>query len=378
MLPNILKYPLFDVLSTQTMRYVKSVPTRKAKGLARQVYEQVMDDFFINGSITAQSKVPEIMAGMWTGGREILLINDQLDAAMKEAFAATLSRINDCAYCEDMLISVVHAAGKHEIAQKLFRQAEGELKESKTREQFVWIETVAKGNFENLPRLPFEREELPEAIGCLFVFSYINRMSHVFMDGSPVFQPFGIRKIKEFFLRMFGFELQEMQAKIRVPGRALDLLPAAPLPTDMSWAESNSRISEALSRWAAVIDREAPKAIPQEVRTMVETSIGQWDGKPMPISRSWVDEETRKLEGENRAIARLALVVAKSSSQFDDGLIQDLLSHGVDEERLIRIMAWASFTAAKRFSACIAKSLELSKSSDYSNDNNKQRVVNAS
>lgn len=358
MLPKKLRYPLFDALSVQTMRYVKSVPTRKAEGLVKRIYDQVTDDFFINGSITAQSKVPEIMAGMWIGGREVLLVNDQLDAMTKEAFSATLSRINDCAYCEDMLISLVHGAGEHDVAKKLFHESEGEINESRMRKFFAWIEPAARGDFEKLPPLPFEQAALPEAIGCLFVFSYINRMSHVFMDGSPVYQPLGIRKVKEIGLRMFGFELRETQAKVLEPGRALELLPPAPSPEDLWWAEPNTRIADALSRWAAVIDQEAPKAASKEVRDLVLDSINRWDGKPMPLSRSWVDEEVKGLSGEDRAIARLALVVAKSSKQFDDSLVQEVLAYGADEPRLIRVMAWASFNAARRFSVCIARSLE--------------------
>ena len=68
----------------------------------------------------------------------------------------------------------------------------------------------------------------------------------------------------------------------------------------------------------------------------------------MALSRGWVEEEVRGLTGEDRAVARLALVVAKASYQFEDSLAEDVLGHGRDEERFIRILAWASHFGARR------------------------------
>jgi hypothetical protein len=68
-----------------------------------------------------------------------------------------------------------------------------------------------------------------------------------------------------------------------------------------------------------------------------------------------VDAEVQGLSGEDRAIARLALVVAKASFQVDDKLVEDVLGEDRDETRLIRVLAWASFSAARRFAQRIAE-----------------------
>ena len=78
MLPARLRYWLFDTLSVQTMRYVSAVPTRRAKGLTKAVYDMIREDFFKNGSLTSRSKVPELMAAIWTGGRESMLVADKV------------------------------------------------------------------------------------------------------------------------------------------------------------------------------------------------------------------------------------------------------------------------------------------------------------
>jgi hypothetical protein len=67
----------------------------------------------------------------------------------------------------------------------------------------------------------------------------------------------------------------------------------------------------------------------------------------MPISRSWVDPEVSVLTGQDRVIARLALVLAKAPYQVDEALVEDVLREDRCEERLIRILAWASFSGAR-------------------------------
>ena len=69
MLPKKLRFWLFEALSLRTMRYVHAIPRRKATGLVAQVYDMIEEDFFINGSLISRSKVPELMAGIWTAGR---------------------------------------------------------------------------------------------------------------------------------------------------------------------------------------------------------------------------------------------------------------------------------------------------------------------
>ena len=79
----------------------------------------------------------------------------------------------------------------------------------------------------------------------------------------------------------------------------------------------------------------------------------------MPKSRCWVDSEVQGLTGEDRAVARLALVTAKASFQVSDDLVEEVLLPQRDEEKLIRILAWASHSAARRVAARYYKSFLL-------------------
>ena len=96
-------------------------------------------------------------------------------------------------------------------------------------------------------------------------------------------------------------------------------------PEDMNWAKGNPRIAQALARWAGAIERESAKIASNKVRKFVEANLDQCNGEQLPLSRSWVEKETENLNGEDRDIARFALIVAKSPQQMDERLINKLL-----------------------------------------------------
>ena len=75
MLPHRMKSVIFDSVSKMPIRYVRPIPFSEAKGLVADVYGQVADEFFINGAITTHSVRPPLLAGMWCGGREIVMVD---------------------------------------------------------------------------------------------------------------------------------------------------------------------------------------------------------------------------------------------------------------------------------------------------------------
>ncbi len=352
MIPSRIRDDLFNRLSAKTMRYVDEVPTSEATGLTAQVYEMVAEEFFINGSITSHSAVPELMAGMWCGGRESMLVEDQLDRATKEAMANVLSRINGCPYCEDMTVSLVHGAGSPELAGRV---TEGPtLAEAEPEQEALlrWAEAVANGKWDT--PFPLEGDAFPEAVGTVTAFNYIPRFSHVTMAGSPIEEPLGVRGLNRSVARFFGHELGLSLSDELEPGRPLDLLPAPESSVDLAWASGNPRLEQAFSRWIATVDRHAEQAIPTPVRDRVEKRVAEWNGETMPISRSWVDDEVDDLEGSHRDLARFGLLVALSPSQVDDAVVQPVLGDG-HQERLVRSLAWAAMTGAQRVASGIAE-----------------------
>jgi AhpD family alkylhydroperoxidase len=354
MLPKTLRFWLFDKLSLKTMRYVDSVPRAKAKGLVAQIYRQIERDFFINGSLTSRSKVPNLLAAIWAAGREIILADDKLDRTTKEALAATISGINECPYCGDMLVSLVHAGEQKEAAMQIFTNREEDIKDPVLRDRLIWVKAAVTPGVEKPRHLPFSVDELPEAIGTIMAMGDINRFSHIVMAGSPVNEPFGITKIKAWALRRFGDELKETHSDSLEPGLALTLLENAELPVDLQWASSNPRVADTLARWTATVERESGHVISEAVKKRVHEQLTAWDGEPVSLSRSWVEKEVDGLSEQDKPIAKLALVLAKASFQIDEKIVYDVLGTEENQERFIRILTWCSFTASRYVARRIA------------------------
>ena len=315
-------------------------------------------DFFKNGSLTSRSQVPELMAAIWMAGRETMLVEDKVDRTTKDALCAVLSQINDCPYCEDMLVSLVHAGGEHGVASDIITKKERDISDPEFRAAIEWLQAIT--NPESTPVWqPFGPEQLPEVIGTLMAMSDINRFSHIVMEDSPVSSLFGDHAGKAMQLRLFGTELTSTRRVPLKPGDSLSLLPAASLPYDMSWAAPNPRVADAIGRYAATVERMAEPVISPEVSSRVAESLQAWNGETMPISRAWVEPEVAGLADRDAAIARLSIVLAKSPYQVDVKLAETVLKYEPDEDRFIRILAWASFSGARRFARLIARRAEI-------------------
>lgn len=350
MLPSSIRATLFDRISDQTMRYVEAVPTGEATALTADVYEMVAEDLFINGSITCHSPVPELMAGMWCGGRESVLVEDHIDRATKEAMCNVLSEFNDCHYCEDMTVSLVSAAGRGDlISWGGASTANGEPTADEPILQ--WTEAVANGDWD--ASFPLGTDAFPEAVGVAVAFSYIPRVSHVLMDGSPLEAPLGARTLRRIALRFFVHELRLSLDETLEPGQAIELLPAPETPVDLLWAARNPRIEAAFSRWIAAVERHADRAFPEPIRTFVAGRVADWNGEPPPMSPSWVDDEVRDLDPDHRYLARFALLVALAPYQVDESIVRPVLDDG-DQAHFVRSLTWAAMTGALRMANGIA------------------------
>ena len=347
MLPEKIQKAMFESLSVKTMRYVDAVPAKEVTGLLEEIYKQVDEDFFINGSLTSHSSVPELMAAVWIGGRETIIQPDKLDQKTKEAMAATLSRVNDCPYCGDMLISLVHSAGDKKAAKSIFSGNESGLVDEVLERRLKWVAEAATPGSELPEFVPFSVEELPEAIGTIVAMGHVNRFSHIVMDGSPV--PFGQSRTKYAALSMFSRELTAVVTRDLMPGKSLGLLPQAVLPADMEWALGHPRIADAMARWSGAIETHALPAVSKTVREVLTDFLNNWRGERLPISRAWLDEATDGLEDFDRGIAKLCLVVAVAPWQFTDDLIQPLIGSSVEaKQNIVKTLNFAAFSGARR------------------------------
>jgi len=353
MLPKSIKPRFFDALSNLPGRYVKAEPYHKAKGLVKQVYDQVEDEFFINAPMTTHAVSPKLLAGLWMAEREIVLADNKLTREDKEALGVTISQVNSCAYCEDLMNSVVYGANEHELAEQMRYHKQEEIRDERTRLRHTWALSIYNQNAEILYQPPFSFDEAPEVIGVVMMLSYFNRYAKVFFSGSPLATPFSSTTLKMILYRLTGIELRESVLRRLKPGLSIDLLGSAYLPQDMQWAAGNSTISAAVSRWALAMEEAANTNVPKRVREVVSKEIAAWEGEPTGLSRAWLEPKTAGLSEADIAAVRLALLTALSPSQMSDDIVEAYKEY-FDDTALVVTVSWAAFMASKRVTGWLA------------------------
>ena len=261
MLPTTVRHWLFDVLSVQTMRYVSAVPPRKARGLTRDVYAMIEEDFFRNGSLTSRSKVPELMAAIWIG-------RPRVDACRRSrrphnqgrnfrrfcprSTSAPTARTCSSAWCTPVgTMTRPTTYSRAGTSTRLVRRNAAPPASS------GFARWHHRSGADHHPPVPFTPEELPEVIGTLMGMSDINRFSHVVMERlASGHARLASGPLKALLLRLFGSELEVTR---RVDARAWPRVGAVCLlrtcPLDMQWAAGNPRVANAVARWAAAVER---------------------------------------------------------------------------------------------------------------------------
>jgi len=83
------------------IKHIQSVSNTSVSGLLAQAYPQIKRDFgALVEPFTLHAPAPRLLAGVWMATREATLTG-KTRREIKEAVAATVSRLNQCPYCVD-------------------------------------------------------------------------------------------------------------------------------------------------------------------------------------------------------------------------------------------------------------------------------------
>jgi AhpD family alkylhydroperoxidase len=304
-----------------SIKYVRPVRASAAVGLVAKVYQQMERDWgFLAPPILLHSPSPEVMAASWLMMRETLLASGRADRVIKESVASAVSEANTCPYCVE-----IHDAIRHSI--------------DRTHDAEAVREWVHGG------RRPFPDDQLEECVGVAVTFEYVNRMNNVFLPESPI--PARVPGIARNRARRTVGRVAASSGRAVEPGESLSLLPAAPLPEDLSWSAGHPTIGGALARASAVIESAGARSLPLRVRKLVNARLSG-DAGEIGLSRSWVDQAVEELPAADRAIAKLALLTALASDQVDADIVASARHDCADDAALVDVTAWASWSAARR------------------------------
>jgi hypothetical protein len=139
------------------------------------------------------------------------------------------------------------------------------------------------------------------------------------------------------------------------PGTSLELLPAALLPGDLSWASGDPVTEDAFARGCAAVDAAGARSVPESVRELVMAELENWRGERRGPSRGWVESAVSGLPAADRAAGRLALLTALASAQVDRSVVRMFRASRPGDSTLLELTAWASLAAARRVGTWIPR-----------------------
>ncbi|MFC4586702.1 carboxymuconolactone decarboxylase family protein [Sphaerisporangium corydalis] len=329
------------------VRHVSPVRPRDASGLVTRVYAQAERDFgMLAPPLLLHSPAPDTLAASWSMLRETLLAGGLVPRPVKEAVATAVSAGNACPYCVDVHRATMDGLVPGGQAAEIAAGRLDTVGDPVVRRAAAWALASAKRESAARHEAPAPAAEARELAGVAATFQYLNRMVHVFLGESPL-PPEVPDRVRGTVMKVFGRVMSSVARRPAVPGESLGLLPDAPLPGDLSWADGSPLVAGAFARAAAAIERGGRRSVPEPVRELVTAELAAWNGEPTGPSRAWVTAAVSALPPAQRAAGRLALLTAMASYQIDDKVIGEYRVGAPLDRSLVELTSWASMAAAR-------------------------------
>jgi AhpD family alkylhydroperoxidase len=328
------------------IKYIQPVEETNAESLIVDVYNQIKRDFGrIVEPFSLHSPIPKLLAGVWMVSRESELVGI-VPRSHKEAVAATVSSLNSCAYCVDAHSIMLYASSEKKTANAISKLKFDQIPDLEIKKLVKWtLRTLSPGSILN-QNPPFSKESGPEIMGTVVFYHYINRIVNVLLSETPLLSN---RSWLEGILKIVAGRLfSKAVNRLKIPGDSLKFLPRANLPAEFNWSKDKTNVKEALASFSAVVEEIGNTTIHHEVRSCVIEFIDSWRGENPGISKSWVELPTKNLAGEKKVSAHLALLTALAPYQVDENLVLSFRKHFPGDKKLLGLISWASFIAAKK------------------------------
>jgi AhpD family alkylhydroperoxidase len=348
---------LFNKAASKQVRFVRPVPIKDGDPLLSDVDRHVEQEIrLMVPPLLAHTPSPAALASCWVLTRETLFASGSADRIAKEAVAAGVSVANSCPYCLEMHTMGVHGLGTQSDAEAIAADCVDQVSDPALRQIVGWAR-VAHQRDQVIGRTPpFRPQDGPELIGVAVAFHYLTRMVNIFLPNyllPPALKGRPRRQVKARIAKFMGPMLRRQFS----PGTTLDLLPAATLPKDSSWAGPSAHVSQAIARTSAALDEAGARAVPQSARDLLLSQLDQWRGEEMGMSRAWVNPLVAQLPPADQAAGRVVLFTAFASFQLTQDDVDAFRAVRPDDASLVAATAWASFATARHIGSWHSQAL---------------------
>ena len=263
---------------------------------------------------------------------------------IKEAIAASVSKLNQCPYCVDAHTIMIRATGEKRLAQLISQEQYGKINPDRARKIVKWALSTLSPESKTISSPPFEAKEAPEIIGTAVFYHYINPMVTIFLDNSPIPVPFFKAQMKQLASHIFKKAVNRSKS----PGTSLTLLPNRKLPKDLSWSKESPNIAGAYARFAGVIKDLEKTVVPKQTQQTVNQYTNEWSTKSQEFGSEWLEEATIKMDPQSKIATTIALLTVFTPYKMTKETINNFRRFFPQQNQLLGITAWASFTKARR------------------------------
>ncbi len=116
----------------------------------------------------------------------------------------------------------------------------------------------------------------------------------------------------------------------------------------MFWAKDSPNISGAYARFADVIEDLEKTVVPKQTQETINQYINEWNPKTPEFGSKWLKEATINMDPQSKTATTIALLAVFAPYQITKEIINNFRRFFPQQNQLLGIIAWASFTKARR------------------------------
>ena len=116
----------------------------------------------------------------------------------------------------------------------------------------------------------------------------------------------------------------------------------------MFWANASSNIADAYARFAGVIDEIEKTVVPKQTQETITQYISEGLTKKSEFGPKWHKEATKEMDPQSRTATTLALLTIFAPYQITRDTINDFRMYFPQQNQLLGVISWASFTKARK------------------------------
>jgi hypothetical protein len=176
-------------------------------------------------------------------------------------------------------------------------------------------------------------------------------MVTIFLGKTPLPLPYLKSPMKQIATQLFKKAVKRQ----KTPGTSLSLLQNQKLPKDLSWAKTSPNIAGAYARFAKVIQDIEKTYVPLQTKEIIIKYLNQWDPQNPQSQSNWIKEETTEKDSKITTATTIAILTIDSPYRITKETINIFQKHYPNQNHLLAITSWASFTKAKKIGTLLNK-----------------------